>query len=148
MPPWVRGSVTEASSAGALVKGASVLSVFRGRSVAPPSGKGSLWGRGRGDRGRWGGLSPRIAGSCGSLAGRPARLGVCRPFLFSGLISAPRELSLWCMVRGRGNQTALRSPTCCWRENVFPLPLLTFGVKKKGAQTKRTEIGDNVPVLC
>lgn len=127
-PPWVRGSVTEASSAGALGKGASVLNVFRGRSGAPPSGKGSPWGRGRGAEP--GGVNPLPGspiGSCGSLAGRPVRLGVCRPFLCPG----PRELIVRCMVRERGNQTALRSPTCCWRENVFPILVLTFWRKKK-----------------
>lgn len=104
MPLWVRGLVTEVvASAGALAKGAGVLRACRRAPRLPgpgwctsPVGKGLPGAEAAGAEPS-GAVWAVQAGSCGSLAGRHARLGcVADPAPAPGRVSRSR-----CMVRQR-----------------------------------------------
>lgn len=63
-----------------------------------------------------------VSGRLLYLTGRPARLGVCSRFLSPG----PPELIRVPVQGMMGIKTASNSPTCCWREDAFPILLLTL----------------------
>lgn len=133
------------ASAGALAKGAGVLRACRGAPRLPgpgwctsPVGKGLPGAEAAGAEPS-GAVWAAQAGSCGSLAGRHARLGcVADPAPAPGRVSRSR-----CMVRQRklncfpfylllARERLSNTGSDFWRERK----------KKRGAQTKRAEIGD------